>query len=144
MRWLIVFLFLVCGSSSAFAQTVTSPKPGDPQRKAILDVLRVPVEKDLKKKVVFQVDRLKVAGEWAFLIGKPRLASGKPMVYTDTRYAEAQREGAFDDWICALLQRRKDARGKSVWRVVRYAIGATDVVYEPWPQEFNAPPAIFK
>ena len=47
--------------------------------------------------------------------------------------------GVFDDWICALLNERG---GK--WRVVKYVIGATDVAYEGWDKEFDAPPDIFR
>ena len=111
----------------------------DPERKLILNALRLPVEKELKQKVVFKVDHLKVQGGWAFLRGVPRQADGGTMDYRRTKYQGLKEGGVFDDWICALLRERE---GK--WVVVRYVIGATDVVYEGWDQEFKAPAAIFK
>ena len=60
------------------------------------------------------------------------------MDYRGTRYEELQRDGVFDDWVCALL-RREGGR----WRVVAHSIGATDVVYATWPEDYHAPRAIF-
>ncbi len=104
-----------------------------------MDVLRVPVQKDLKKKVIFKVDALKVQNGWAFLRGVPQQPDGKPMDYRNTRYQGLKEDGVFDDWIAALLRKRN---GK--WRVVVYSIGATDVVYEGWDKEYKAPRAIFR
>ncbi len=105
----------------------------------MLDALRFPVEKELKRKVIFKVDHLKVQDGWAFLRGVPREAGGKAIDYRGTVYQQAKDDGVFDDWICALL--RKQA---GEWRVVKYVIGATDVVYENWDQEHKAPAAIFR
>ena len=110
------------------------------ERARILNALRVPVAKELKRPVVFRVDHLKVRGDWAFLRGVPRQPGGKPMEYRGTPYEQARKEGVFDDWICALLRRDKKS-GK--WRVVRYVIGATDVSWSGWDVLFKAPSAIF-
>jgi hypothetical protein len=125
-------------TASALPQTATVPKSGSAVRKAILDSLRKPVEKDLGQKVVFQIDTIRVAGNWAFVSGKPRSASGKSIDYRKTSYRDAVDSGAFDDWICALFKKQ----GKQ-WKVLRYAIGATDVVWDGWDKEFKAPRAIF-
>lgn len=135
----VIFLFLL-GSMPAPAQTGPhTPAAGSPERKAIMESLRAPVERQLKKRVVFKVDHLKVQSGWAFVRGVPEQPGGKAMDYRDTEYQEAIREGVFDDWFCALL-RREGAK----WRVVAYSIGATDVVYEGWDEEYKAPPAIFR
>ena len=55
-----------------------------------------------------------------------------------TTYAEAQKAGAFDDGVLALLHK---VGGQ--WRVVQYVIGATDVAYLGWDRRFHAPAAIF-
>jgi hypothetical protein len=136
MRWLPITLLLL--SSVALPQGVTHPKQDSPERKAILSALRALVEKDLKQRVVFQVDQLNVSGSWAFMTGKPKTATGRAIDYRKTRYREALESGAFDDWICAIFKRE----GK-VWRVKRFAIGATDVVWDGWDKEFKAPRAIF-
>lgn len=120
-------------------QTHTPPR-NDPERQSILDALRPPVEKVLKSKVVFKVDHLKVKDEWAFLRGVPRQSDGKEINYRPTIYWQQIQDGVFDDWICALL-RKRDEGG---WTVVQYVIGATDVAYEGWDEEYRAPADIFK
>ncbi|MGA9767698.1 MAG: hypothetical protein WBV94_01560 [Blastocatellia bacterium] len=119
--------------------SVYTPKPGSPERKQIMDALRVPVETALKKTVEFKVDHLKVKSNWAFLRGVPRQPGGKKMDYKGTEYQSAIDDGVFDDWICAILKKEKDK-----WKVVRYVIGATDVAYEGWDEEFGIGPDIFQ
>lgn len=133
--WLIMFLAV---ASVLAAGRPYTPKPGDPERKAIMDTLRAPVEKELKRKVVFKVDHLKVQGGWAFMIGVPLQPNGKPMDYRGTIHEAAIENGAFDDWICALLK-KKDGK----WTVLKYVIGATDVAYYGWNEEYKAPKEIF-
>jgi hypothetical protein len=133
-------LFVTLAASVAVAQGPPStPKVGTPERKAIIDALRVPVEKNLNSKVVFQVSHLKVQNNWAFILGIPRQPGGKPIDYRNTPYQGAITSGAFDDGICALL---KSEAGK--WRVVQFVIGATDVPYEGWDKKYKAPAAIFR
>lgn len=137
---LILALIMSSLTFSASPQSTTStPKPTSIERKQILDALRAPVEAELKKDVVFKVDHLKVSGDWAFMRGVPMQPGGKSMNYKGTPYEAAIKEGAFDDGICALLRLEK---GK--WRVVTYVIGATDVPYVGWDEEFHAPSQIFK
>lgn len=130
------FLF----TASAIAQNTTyTPKPGSPERKQIMDALRAPVERALKKSVEFKVDHLKVKSGWAFMRGVPQQPGGKKMNYKGTEYQGAIEDGVFDDWICALLKKENDK-----WKVVRYVIGATDVVYEGWDKEFGIGSEIFR
>ena len=124
---------------AAYAQAVHTPKPGSAERKALMDALRPLIEKKVKRPVTFKVDALKVQGNWAFLRGVPLQKNGKPMDYRGTVYAQAIKEGAFDDWVCALFKREKGR-----WRVVNHALGATDVPYDGWDEQYGAPPAIFK
>lgn len=133
----LLLLVLLCATAPA-QDAARTPAAGSAERKAVLDALRVPVEKELKKKVVFKVDALKVQGAWAFVRGVPQQPGGKAMDYRGTVYEQAIADGAFDDWVCALL-RREGGR----WRVVAHSIGATDVVYSNWPEEHKAPRAIF-
>jgi|GEM_PF-1855749 len=76
---------------------------------------------------------------WAFLAGVPLKPDGSEMDYRSTIHMEAINEGAFDGGIFALLQKRDGQ-----WMTVRYIIGATDVPYVDWPQEFGAPAVIFE
>jgi hypothetical protein len=138
-RLLLSVLVVVTLAATALAQaTPYTPKAGSAERKAIMDSLRAPVEKRLRKPVIFKVDHLKVQDGWAFLRGVPQRPGGLPMDYSGTGYEQAQKDGIFDDWICALLKNRG---GK--WEVVIFVIGATDVVYEGWDERYRAPSAIF-
>ena len=101
--------------------------------------MRPAFEKDLKQKVIFQVDRLKVQRGWAFLVGQPRQPNGKPINYKHTAYQEAIANGAFGGDYCALLHKTKDR-----WKLVTYRIGMTDVPWVTWDRDYHAPPAIFK
>ena len=125
-------------ANAAHAQTAYEPANGSAERKAILDALRVPVERDLKQKVVFVADSFKVQGNWAFVSGTPQGANGSTPDYSKTKYADAVDSGAFDNNFFALL---KKAAGK--WRVTTYAIGCTDVCYTDWWSRYKAPKTIF-
>jgi hypothetical protein len=130
---------LLLSTVSAFAADPHTPKLGTPERKAIVDALRGPVRLELKKDVIFKINRLKVQGEWAFLAGVPLKPNGTQMDYRGTVHEEAIREGAFDGGIFALLRKTQGQ-----WTTVRYVIGATDVPYVEWPEETGAPAVIFE
>lgn len=132
-------LSIICVlSCAAFAQRVYTPDKGSAERAAILNALRVPVEKDLRQKIQFSVNDFKSNGAWAFLSGEPQTAAGGRPNYSSTRYRDAVESGAFDNNFFALL---KKTGGK--WRVVTYAIGCTDVCYADWWRRFKAPKAVF-
>src|SRR5690348_8402245 len=106
MLRIISFLMLaIVVSTGAFAQSVYTPEKGSPERKAILDALRIPVEKDLKQKVVFVADNFNVYGNWAYVGGTPQNSSGGSPDYRRTQYADAEESGAFDNNFFALLKK---------------------------------------
>lgn len=115
-----------------------TPEKGSPERAAILNALRAPVEKELKQKIQFAVQNFNVQGNWAFLAGEPQGMNGGQPDYTNTEYQKRIDFGAFDHGIFALL---KKTGGK--WKVVTYQIGCTDVCYLGWDNEYEAPKAIF-
>jgi hypothetical protein len=123
---------------SVLAQNVYTPEKGSAERAAILNALRVPVERELKQKIQFAVTNFKVQGNWAFLDGAPQNASGGKPNYENTIYGEAIEAGMFDNNFFALLRK---TGGK--WRVVKYQIGCTDVCYLEWTAQYRAPKAIF-
>ena len=138
----LVFATLLLPLTGAHARQSSAPytpKPGSAARKALMDALRVPIEKKLKQPVIFKVDLLKVQGNWAFMRGAPLQKNGKPMDYRNTVFAEDIKEGAFDDSVCALFKRQK---GK--WKLVTHALGHTDVAWDTWDDDYGAPRAIFK
>ena len=114
------------------------PAKGSVERKAIVDALRIPVEKQLKQSVIFKIDHLKVQNNWAFLIGRPQNSDGTAIDYTNTAYQEAVDSGAFDDGIVALLH-----KVNVKWTVVQFVIGATDVPSVDWDKKYRAPKGIF-
>lgn len=125
--------------SSAFAQTsLHTPRAGTAERKSIMDAARVPIESKLKKKVVFKVDRLKVENGFAFLMAVPQTPEGR-LAYDGTEYERARKAGFASDIVCVLLRLYHDK-----WRVLDFAIGPTDVVYEDWDKKYDAPSSIFK
>ncbi|MCW5957050.1 MAG: hypothetical protein KIT61_10725 [Pyrinomonadaceae bacterium] len=135
---LLVAISLSLFTVALQAQTPYTPEKGSPERKAILDALRIPVERDLKQKVVFVAENFNVLGSWAFVSGTPQNANGGSPDYSRTQYADALDSGAFDNNFFALL--RKTA-GK--WKVTTYAIGCTDVCYADWWRRYRAPKGVF-
>ena len=123
---------------TASAQPARTPEKGSPERQAILDALRIPVERELKQKIVFVTDNFKVQGSWAFVSGTPQAAGGGRPDYRNTEYRDAEDSGAFDNNIFALFRK---TGGK--WRVVTKAIGCTDVCYADWWRTHKAPKAVF-
>ena len=136
-RILPIFLILIAAAAVS-AQQAYTPEKGSTERKAILDALRTPVERDLKQKVVFVADNFKVQGAWAFVSGTPQNANGGEPDYTRTKYAEQVGSGAFDNNFFALL-RKTGTR----WKVTTYAIGCTDVCYADWWSRYRAPKGVF-
>lgn len=125
-------------SATPTPEGVFTPEKPSELRTAILDAVRVPVEKDLKQPIIFEVQTFKVFNDWAFVNGNPTNPNGGPPNLKGTKYEEAQREGMWDSNFQALL-RNKDGK----WTVVEYAIGCTDVCYATWWQDHKAPKKIF-
>jgi hypothetical protein len=115
-----------------------TPASGSPERKAILDVLRVPVEKELNQAVLFVVETFKVKDDFAFVLSRTVQPSGAPIDYSRTPYLEAVQAGGFSDEAIGLLH----WSGGS-WKLLTYNVGATDVAWLDWAQEYGAPQAIF-
>src|SRR5262245_32169727 len=64
-----VILLIFCCVAGGLAQNQPyTPEKGSPERKAIVDALRVPVERKLRQEVIFKIDHLKVMNGWAFLL----------------------------------------------------------------------------
>jgi hypothetical protein len=137
LRTLAVAAMLSLAAGHAAAQRVHTPAPGTPERRLLMDALRLRMQRELNKPMIFQVQQLRVVGNWAFTEVTPRKPDGSPFDYRGTRFEEAIRAGAFDDASVALL-RRTDG----TWRVVRLAIGPTDVAWWGWEKETGAPRAV--
>src|SRR6185369_10035115 len=102
---IFLFVLLTVFSTTLAAQSVYTPDKGSPERKAILDELRIPVEKSLKQKIVFVADNFNVYGNWAYVGGTPQGPNGAAPNYSKTDYAHAIKSGAFDNNFFALLKK---------------------------------------
>lgn len=131
-----ILLAILLLSSTAFGQATVTPEKSSPKRKAILNALRVPVERDLKQKIVFVTDHFKILGNWAFVSGRPTTKSGGKPNLKGTAWEGS--EDVYDDNFFGLLKEE----GRK-WKVVAYAIGCTDVCYTNWWSKYKAPKAIF-
>ena len=134
---LLCSLLIVAGS--AFAQTAHTPPAGSAERKAIMDALRAPAERDVGRKVIFRVQHLRVAGDWAFARVVPLQPDGREIDYSRTKYAEAEAEGAFDAEGEALLRRRGGA-----WQVIEWRFGASDTEVDLWLEKYRFPRSILQ
>jgi hypothetical protein len=121
------------------AGQLVRPKPGNPLRKAVLDGLRGPIQKDLGQKVIFIVDDIRVVGDWAYAQVNPVQPNSKPIDFSKTRYKEALEEGYFDGPRTYALLRKQGGH----WVTVTYQIGPTDVCWLGWSEApYNAPPRV--
>lgn len=131
-----VIAFAAFAPALVNAQPVYTPERGSAERKAILDALRIPVERDLKQKIVFVTETFNVQGTWAFVSGTPQNTKGGAPSLKGTKY-EGE-EDFFDNNFFGLL-RKTGGR----WRVTTFALGCTDVCYADWWSRYRAPKAIF-
>jgi len=115
-----------------------TPASGSAERKAIMDALREPVMEEIKQRVVFVVQQLKVCRDWAFLEATPQKPDGQPVDWTIGAYADAVADDMCGGYIHALLVKTGEHR-----RVSEHVICATDVPWVDWAQRFGAPAALF-
>ena len=122
---------------TAFAQSARTPAPGSEERAAIMDALRVLAEKEFKQSVIFKVDRLRVAGDWAYARVSPTRPNGDEIDFSRTKYRKQVELGAFDPQGEALLRLEDDG-----WKVLEWAFGGTDVASAAWGDKYRFPKSI--
>ncbi len=104
-----------------------------------MEALRVPAEKDLKQKVIFNVDILRVAGDWAYARVSPTRPDGGEINFSKTKYREQIEFGAFEPQGEALLRRDGDE-----WEVLEWVFGANDVPSAGWPDKYQMPKSLLQ
>lgn len=134
---LLLFAMAIARPAGA-QQRPHTPPMGSPERQALMDALRETVRRELGKPAIFHVHQLRVLGDWAFADVSLLKPDGSPFDFRGTPMEEAWREGFVDDFTYAVL-RRQDGR----WRVVRHAIGPTDVAWQAWQEELHLSRALF-
>jgi hypothetical protein len=138
LRLVVPVLLLALAQAVGAQQRPHTPPPGSPERQALMDALRGTVRSELGKPAIFHVRELRVLGDWAFADVSPRNPDGSRLDFNDTPMEDAWRQGFVDDGMYAVL-RRQGGR----WRVVRHAIGPTDVAWMLWEDQLRAPRALF-
>jgi hypothetical protein len=133
----LALVLTLAASGTAHAQRVHTPAAGTPERRLLMDALRLRMQRELNRPMIFEVRQLRVLGGWAFAEVVPRKPDGSPFDYRGTPMQEALDEGAMDEASVALLRRAGGA-----WRVVKLAIGPTDVAWWGWDEETGAPRAV--
>lgn len=137
--FVIFFSFFSIAIFAQDAKTDIAKNTSSPDRKGIMEALKKKVQPDLKLLPKLVVTHLYTQGNFAFFEGAVKDPNGKDIDFNKTVFKEANEEGAFDgESTTALL---KKSGGK--WKVLAYAIGATDVPYTCWWKEFKAPKEIF-
>ena len=140
-RQLMVVMAAVAAASvrvPAYAQQVVHIARDAPERKAILDVARIPVERRLGIKVAFVVERMTVFGVWAYASFHPRDAAGNRIDYRRTLFAKEFDPEQDSDFVGVLLRRNGAA-----WSLVEEAFLPTDVFWEEWETKYKLPRALF-
>lgn len=139
MRRSLLFLLLLT-STSAMSQSPEfhTPASGSPEREAILDAARAPLQQTLDQKVQFVVHQIRVGDDWSFVYAKMQRADGGAIDYSATSYKEAAKEGGVSQDYAALLHQH-DGR----WTVRAEVVGPTDPAWLAWPEEYKVPEALF-
>jgi len=122
--------------SLAIAQSPVTPKSGSIERKAILDAVRIPVQKEIGGQIIFEVRHLKSNGAWAYIEGCPRRPGGKRIDYSKTKFNQMLADGVFEDSVLALLKKTS-----AKWKIVELALGPTDYPTEYWRTKHKSLPA---
>ena len=126
-------------TAQAESNANTAPAAELPERKQVLDALRVPVGQELKQDIIFKVDQYKAEGDWAFVSASPRNKDGGAPNWKITKYQKFIDNGDFEDGVFGLLKR---SGGK--WTVVTYLMNCHDVCYLTWADDYKAPKSLFK
>lgn len=100
-----------------------TPRPGSPDRVALMDSLREVVRPAIGGEIVFVVRELRTDGVWAFAVLEPTRPDGRPISVRDTPLYRRSHPDLLDGLRTEAIWRR-DSEG---WRVQAHAIGATDV-----------------
>lgn len=110
-------------------------------RNALLTALTPVIEYELGdgQKLSFKVEEARTQGDWGWIHATPLTLEGTPVNWAKTKFDEQNREGMLDGGGAtrALLQ-----KVNGVWEVRAFDIGSTDVAWEPWPEEYKAPPEV--
>lgn len=119
-KFILALAALALSATAAFAVSFTSPGPGTPQRKAVLDALRPHVERELGvRPIEFVVEEIRIGGGWAFVRANPQRKGGGAI-----RNPDENMDGVHTE---AFLQMQGGR-----WVVREFGVGSTDVWFLGW------------
>ena len=130
----------VVAMTTAAAGTTPAEARADRDRKAILDLARIPAQEQIGRPIKLVVERLKYEGNYAFLFASMQDAFGRPIDYAGTRFQQDQENGVISNAYAALLKRN----GRGGWTLITSDIGPTDESWTEWPARYGAPAGLFK
>jgi hypothetical protein len=124
------------------AQKPYTPAVGSAERKAILDIIREPTQKELGQVVQFNIGTFNIMGDWCFIFANIQQTTGKSLdikkiVKKDLLMGEGD-EAFFENNIQVVLKKTKDK-----WTIVRRVLGCTDVCWSDWYVDLKAPKSVF-
>jgi hypothetical protein len=134
---LILAVMMIHAAFSPVLAQDTFPR-GSPLRAGVLEGLRPTVQAEIGGSVEFVVSELRVLQDWAYVAAKPQRPGGVPISWDATKFRDAWASDTMSELVLALL--RAEGGG---WRVVEYAIGPTDVVWEEWLKMHRLPRRLF-
>ena len=137
-RFLCALLTLLVAVTTLHAQDVHTPPKDSQERRAIMDAIRVPCERDLKQEVIFKVETLRVTEDWAYAAVHPLRPDGEDIDYRRTRFREQSEAGMFEPTGEALLRQNRDGS----WRIIKWRFGGTDTVLQDWVRSEDAPKSL--
>jgi len=115
-----------------------TPERNTPLRQELIDAARAPVAQELGRHLLFRVDALRTAGDWAYLQGVPLEADGTPFDWRRSPYARDWAADVMSDVVMVLL-----IRDRAGWRALNHVIGPTDVAWLDWAELYGLPEALF-
>jgi len=136
----LIGALLIGNLPAAFAQQVFTPQRGSAERAAILDAVRPAAEAVLYPPVEFVVEKMNVAGDWAYVALNPQRPGGGAIDPRQTRMAQNYEAGIVNGLTTYALLLFRNGR----WNLIDWAIGPTDLVWDSWPERFGVPRAIFR
>jgi hypothetical protein len=130
---LAMLLVAAATSGGALAQRAYEPGRGTAERSELMNAIRPLVEARVGPPVEFVVDRLRVAGDWAFAIVQPQRPGGGAIDMYATVYRD--QVDYMDGLGTYVLLRHAHGR----WNVVDFAVGPTDVFWDGDPLYLQLP-----
>ena len=124
--------------ASTSLDAYVTPQRGDPTRQALMDAARPVIAGDIGQNVLFVVDVLRTDGQWAYLQATPTQASGLPLDWNTTNYAEDWQADAMSDLVMVLFVKQNGS-----WQVVDFVVGPTDVFWYGWIEQYGLPEVLF-